>query len=939
MAGDSAPGSFPAPPPATTPAPARVLAPAPLSSSALLSPPAPVAGPLAGPALDNAAATATSSTGRKGQGRKKGKGPARGTKPPVGGAAIPAAASTSAAAPPSPAVPFTGSESASSRAPRAYAQVAAAPPRTAAPSAPTAASGPVSGGLGPFPSLTRRHGVCCHLVPASPHIETYVRALARVVGPTAIVAASKMYGKAVFFLASVAAAQEAVEKGLAVGGVFVPLEPLEDLGVRVVLTSVPPYLPNAALLPALSAMGKPISILNPLSLGCKDPTLRHILSFRRQVQLQLPPAAGAGAVLEGSFLVPYQGAHYRVHYSTGEARCFHCRAPGHVRRDCPLARSDRASETPGARAGAGPIVADDPSGSATAAAATPPPFAVTPALAAETAERAGLAVADPGSAGHVEERAGRLLPATGRGPPQGEVSPLPGGPLPLPPRAELLPLPSDPAPADQPSTSSSTSGGWVTVRGKRRAHRSQALSLPSDEEGELNPRKMLRGAAVAGSGNAPPDGAQQEALAMETVDAVAAAGEPSVPIVEPPPEVASVAVPQVLASSVPPAATADAGAAFVPVTDEEVAGAGGSAFAFFFDEIEALGLTPVTQGEDNLPSAGPDPGVDLVPPPPPTPGSATPGLVLGEPLALPASPAATTVSCTAAEPLGATAVATQPVLAPDPALSTLPALPASPAAPTVSCTAAEPLGATAVAEQPVFAPDPAPSTLPAPEASPVPAAPVGLAAGEGEPIPVPGPTPSSVQLPVFVPEVSFPATSGPPATPGVVAFPLPTDDPRGAAFVFPLPATVGAVLFSQPPSPLPGLGTSSPAQQRRGSAPCLSVREDPSGALPEVGGGSAAASPSALRDELRLFLSDFRGSQGKVPMALRRWGDFHLVLRAVRALLGEGRGSDRRDFAAYRRARRFCDSLLAFGVEHGILRGPLEAVDPSASEDLPQPSA
>ncbi|KAG6932423.1 hypothetical protein G0U57_021458, partial [Chelydra serpentina] len=113
------------------------------------------------------------------------------------------------------------------------------------------------------------------------------------------------------------------------GGVYVPLEPLEDLGVRLVLTSVPPFLPDAALLPALSALGKPISVINPLSLGCKDPALRHILSFRRQVQLQVPPAGRGGVALEGSFLVPYQGAQYRVHYSTGEARCFLCRATGH----------------------------------------------------------------------------------------------------------------------------------------------------------------------------------------------------------------------------------------------------------------------------------------------------------------------------------------------------------------------------------------------------------------------------------------------------------------------------------------------------------------------------------------------------------------------------------------------------------------------------------
>ncbi|KAG6930472.1 hypothetical protein G0U57_003620, partial [Chelydra serpentina] len=201
-------------------------------------------------------------------------------------------------------------------------------------------------GRGPFPTLTRRHGVRCLLVPASPHVEPYVRALAREVGPTAIVAASKMYGKVVFFLASEAAAQEAVEKGLAVGSVFVPLEPLENLGDRLVLTSVPAFLPNAALLPALSALGRPISVVSPLPLGCKDPALRHILSFRRQVQLQMPPAARDGEALEGSFMVPYKGARYRVYYSTGEARCYLCQAMGQVRRDCRLARQGGASEIP-----------------------------------------------------------------------------------------------------------------------------------------------------------------------------------------------------------------------------------------------------------------------------------------------------------------------------------------------------------------------------------------------------------------------------------------------------------------------------------------------------------------------------------------------------------------------------------------------------------------
>ncbi|CAM4484487.1 unnamed protein product [Caretta caretta] len=218
--------------------------------------------------------------GGKDQGKKKGKGPAKTTRPSVAGATP-----TAAAPPPTtaslPAAPSTSSSGVPPSPPRMYAQAVAAPLPAASSSLLATASATINSGWGPFPTMTRKHGVRCLLVPTSPLVETYVWALARVVGPSAIVAASKMYGKVIFFLALEAAAQEAVERGLAVEGVFVPLEPLEDLGVCLVLTSVPPFLPSAALLPALSTLGKPVSVISPLPLGCKDPTLRHIFSFRQ----------------------------------------------------------------------------------------------------------------------------------------------------------------------------------------------------------------------------------------------------------------------------------------------------------------------------------------------------------------------------------------------------------------------------------------------------------------------------------------------------------------------------------------------------------------------------------------------------------------------------------------------------------------------------------
>ncbi|CAM4355485.1 unnamed protein product [Caretta caretta] len=154
-------------------------------------------------------------------------------------AALPLTTASSSAA------PSTSSADVPPSAPRTYAQVAESPPPATSSSLPPTASATINSGRGPFPTMTGKHGVRCLLVPASPHMETYVRALAKVVGPSAIVAASKMYGKVVFFLASEAAVQEVVKRGLAMGGgVFVPLD--------------------AALLPALSTLGKPVSVISPL---------------------------------------------------------------------------------------------------------------------------------------------------------------------------------------------------------------------------------------------------------------------------------------------------------------------------------------------------------------------------------------------------------------------------------------------------------------------------------------------------------------------------------------------------------------------------------------------------------------------------------------------------------------------------------------------------
>ncbi|CAM4708401.1 unnamed protein product [Lepidochelys kempii] len=253
-------------------------------------------------------------------------------------ASLPAVASTSSASVPPPA-------------PRAYARAVAAPPLSAASSSrPPITSATINSGRGPFPIMTRKHGFHCLLVPASPHVQTYRAGIGEGGRTHSYCGGLQNVWKGRLFLSIGGCRPGGSGEGPGDGGgVFIPREPLEDLGVRLVLTSIPPFLPNATLLPALSNLGKPISVISPLPLGCKDPTLRHVLSFCRQVQLLPPPAARDGEALEGSFLVPYQGARYRVFYSTGEAWCYLCQSVGHVRRDCPFARRGGTSETPETR--------------------------------------------------------------------------------------------------------------------------------------------------------------------------------------------------------------------------------------------------------------------------------------------------------------------------------------------------------------------------------------------------------------------------------------------------------------------------------------------------------------------------------------------------------------------------------------------------------------
>ncbi|EMP40109.1 hypothetical protein UY3_02656 [Chelonia mydas] len=346
-----------------------------------------------------------------------------------------------------------------------------------------------------------------------------------------------------------------------------------------------------------------------------------------------------------------------------------------------------------------------------------------------------------------------------------------------------------------------------------------------------------------------------------------------------------------------------------------------------YREIEVLDPTPVTQGEDDLLPANLDLG-DLTPP-------------LFSPCSLPLSAAS---APTSEAPLDSSI---------DPAADGTPLKTTEPAQVTAGTTRLghESPGAPLVgAEQATSFPGGGPT-----EDNPPPDAVATKSTIE----PTPGINESSLPTPLtFEPDWEAPPSSCfPPKTqnlasapvpiqftscnviaaPGAVSFPFPTDDPQGAVFVFSCPDSLGAAIFSPLPPIAPWLeaGLEAPAHQVtcRGSALCLPVLVGHR-AAPRVQQETVTPPPQ----ELRKFLEDVCGSHKRVQLALQQWGDFSQILRATRALMGEGKGKGKGDAVAYWWVRVFRDQLLTYGMGQGLLHGPLGDASVPASEDPPRPS-
>lgn len=154
-----------------------------------------------------------------------------------------------------------------------------------------------------------------------------------------IISASRMNKAVVVFLKEELLVNRLVESGIVVSGAFVIVQPLISPTVKVVISNVPPFIPDEDIQRELLRYGKFASGIKMIPLGCKNESLKHVLSFRRQVFMFLN-----APTLNVSFHCVYEGKSYMLYANAGELRCYGCGAVGHVRLTCPQ-REEVTNET------------------------------------------------------------------------------------------------------------------------------------------------------------------------------------------------------------------------------------------------------------------------------------------------------------------------------------------------------------------------------------------------------------------------------------------------------------------------------------------------------------------------------------------------------------------------------------------------------------------
>ena len=115
------------------------------------------------------------------------------------------------------------------------------------------------------------------------------------------------------------------------------VSPLDTPAVKVIISNAPPFLKNQTLISELSRYCTVVQI-TMLPLRSQDDRTKHVMYFRRQAYVVLPPS-NAERTLNIVLKLKIDNHDYQVYVNTDTLKCFECGNFGHWKRSCPKATS------------------------------------------------------------------------------------------------------------------------------------------------------------------------------------------------------------------------------------------------------------------------------------------------------------------------------------------------------------------------------------------------------------------------------------------------------------------------------------------------------------------------------------------------------------------------------------------------------------------------
>ena len=196
---------------------------------------------------------------------------------------------------------------------------------------------------GSWRGLTHKHGVVVRIIDNTDN-EDYLDAISSIVPTDNILAAGRMTKRFVCFFSKLNDVEKVVYQGIEVKGEHVNVDYYSKPAKKIVISNVPPCIPNEILRPIIARKGVIVGDIKPIPLSSTK--YRHIQSLRRSVTVILDrPAENLADTVD----ICYEGQSHQIYLSTNQPRCFVCNEMGHISKYC----SNRVGQgAPSSRGGA-----------------------------------------------------------------------------------------------------------------------------------------------------------------------------------------------------------------------------------------------------------------------------------------------------------------------------------------------------------------------------------------------------------------------------------------------------------------------------------------------------------------------------------------------------------------------------------------------------------